>query len=134
MDKYQQQFPNKVKVFVKSNGGLSDARNYGLDRASGEFISFVDSDDYISASMLEEMYHLAKKNDAEMVICNLQKVDEYGNITQQLTQIPNMPEKITLRYIIIQMKIHQVEIIMLIFVKNYLLKKYITVPKLHLAI
>ena len=42
------------------------------------------------------MYALAKNHAAEMVVCNLQKVDEFGNITQKLTQIPNMPEKIDL--------------------------------------
>lgn len=46
--------------------------------------------------MFEEMYALAQKHSAEMVICNLQKVDETGKITQKLTQIPNMPEKIDL--------------------------------------
>ena len=46
--------------------------------------------------MFEEMLNLAEKHDAEMVICNIQKVDEYGNVTQKLTQIPNMPEKIDL--------------------------------------
>lgn len=42
--------------------------------------------------MFQEMYDLAKNNDAEMVICNLQKVDENGSATQKLTQIPNLPE------------------------------------------
>lgn len=93
---FQQKFPLKIKSFVKENGGLSDARNYGLDQATGEFIGFVDSDDEVSETMFEEMYQLAKKNSAEIVICNLQKVDEHGNITQKLTQIPNMPEKIIL--------------------------------------
>jgi hypothetical protein len=46
--------------------------------------------------MFEEMLHLAQKHRAEMVICNIQKVDENGSVTQKLTQIPNMPEKINL--------------------------------------
>lgn len=97
IDQFQKQYPEKIFPFQKENGGLSDARNYGLDRASGEFIGFVDSDDYVGETMFEEMYHLAKKHNAEMVICNLQKVDEYGNITQKLTQISNMPEKMDLK-------------------------------------
>ena len=96
LEQFQTQFPNKIKVFQKKNGGLSDARNYGIDRASGEFLAFVDSDDYVSETMMEEMYSLAIKHEAEMVICNLQKVDERGNVTQKLTQLPNMPEKIDL--------------------------------------
>lgn len=96
IDEFQREFPDKISSFTKENGGLSDARNFGLDRANGEFIGFVDSDDYVSESMFATMYDLAKKHDAEMVICNLQKVDENGNVTQKLTQIPNMPEKIDL--------------------------------------
>ena len=96
IDEFQEKFPQKIKAFSKENGGLSDARNFGIDRATGEFLAFVDSDDYVSENMLEEMYDLAKKNEAELVICNLQKVDENGTVTQKLTQIPNLPEKIDL--------------------------------------
>lgn len=97
IDEFYEKYPEKIVPLIKENGGLSDARNFGLDRATGEYIGFVDSDDYVSETMFEEMYRLAKKHDAEMVICNLQKVDEHGNITQKLTQIPNMPEKIDLK-------------------------------------
>ena len=97
IDEFQEEFPLKIKSYTKENGGLSDARNFGLEKVSGEFIGFVDSDDYVSETMFEEMYDLAKKHSAEMVICNLQKVDENGNVTQKLTQIPNMLEKIDLR-------------------------------------
>ncbi|KEY18265.1 glycosyltransferase family 2 protein [Kaistella antarctica] len=97
IDEFQKKHPLKIKSFTKENGGLSDARNFGLDRATGEFIGFVDSDDEVSENMFEEMYFLAKKHAADMVICNLQKVDQFGNVTQKLTQIPNMPEKIILR-------------------------------------
>lgn len=93
---FQNKFPQKIKAFTKKNGGLSDARNFGIERARGEFIAFVDSDDYVSARMMEEMYELGIKNQAEIVICNLQKVDENGIVTQKLTQIPNLPEKIDL--------------------------------------
>ena len=96
IDGFNEKYPDKIKSFTKENGGLSDARNFGIERAEGEFIGFVDSDDYVSAEMFEEMYQLAEKHNAEMVICNLQKVDENGNVTQKLTQIPNMPEKINL--------------------------------------
>ncbi|WP_417428718.1 glycosyltransferase family 2 protein [Halpernia sp.] len=94
---FQNKFPNKIKAFKKENGGLSDARNFGLDKATGDFIGFVDSDDYASLEMFQEMYDLAKKYSAEMVICNLQKVDENGIVTQKLTQIPNLPEVFNLK-------------------------------------
>lgn len=96
IQQYSAKYPNKIKSFAKENGGLSDARNFGINKATGDYFGFVDSDDYVSETMFEEMLNLAEKHDAEMVICNIQKVDEEGNITQKLTQIPNMPEKIVL--------------------------------------
>ncbi|WP_415329251.1 glycosyltransferase [Chryseobacterium sp. MMS23-Vi53] len=93
---YAQKYPEKIKPFHKENGGLSDARNFGIDRATGDYLGFVDSDDYVTPTMFEEMVNLAEKYDSKMVICNIQKVDQNGNVTQKLTQIPNMPEKIDL--------------------------------------
>ncbi|NPA07883.1 MAG: glycosyltransferase family 2 protein [Chlorobi bacterium] len=97
IQEYAQKYPEKVKPFIKENGGLSDARNFGIDHATGDYLGFVDSDDYVAPSMFEEMVHLAEKHQSKMVICNIQKVDENGKVTQKLTQIPNMPEKIDLR-------------------------------------
>ena len=76
IEEFQLEYPTKIFGFTKENGGLSDARNFGIDRAKGQFLGFVDSDDYVSETMFEEMYNLAIKYDAEMTICNLQKVDE----------------------------------------------------------
>lgn len=97
IEDFQKKYPEKVFGFIKENGGLSDARNFGIDRAKGEYLGFVDSDDHVCAKMYEEMYDIAKKHHAEMAICNLQKVDEEGNITQKLTQLPGFPEKIVLQ-------------------------------------
>ncbi|MGX5685950.1 glycosyltransferase family 2 protein [Chryseobacterium cucumeris] len=95
---FTQRYPEKIKAFTKENGGLSDARNFGIDRAAGDYIGFVDSDDYVTENMFEEMLLLAEKHHAKMVICNIQKVDENGKIVQKLTQLPDMPEKIALEH------------------------------------
>ncbi len=97
IQQYAGKYPGKIKAFNKDNGGLSDARNYALDRVTGDYIGFVDSDDYVEETMFQEMLELAQKHDAGMVICNIQKVDEQGQVVQKLLQIPNMPEKIKLR-------------------------------------
>lgn len=60
----------RIKVFHKANGGLSDARNYGIDRAAGELMMFVDSDDYIAVDMIEVLYDLLVEHDAEISICD----------------------------------------------------------------
>ena len=59
---------NRIKVIHKENGGLSDARNAGLKIATGEYIGFVDSDDYIEEDMFETMYKLIKMYDADISI------------------------------------------------------------------
>lgn len=96
IEEYAQKYPEKIKAFTKENGGLSDARNFGIDKSTGDYIGFVDSDDYVTETMFEEMLLLAEKHQAKMVICNIQKVDEKGRIVQKLTQIPNMDERIQL--------------------------------------
>ena len=58
---------NRVKVVHKENGGLSDARNTGIDIARGKYISFIDSDDWIEIQMLERLYNLAIANEADIV-------------------------------------------------------------------
>ena len=74
LDKFIENYPDKIKYYKKENGGLSDARNFGLNYAKGEYIGFVDSDDYIDISMYEKMYNLAKKEDAGIVECDFKWV------------------------------------------------------------
>lgn len=62
---------SRIKVIHKSNGGLSDARNAGLDIANGEYISFVDSDDWILPGMYEKMLFLIEKENADICACNI---------------------------------------------------------------
>ena len=64
---YENKYPEKVKAFIKENGGLSDTRNFGIQKATGEFIGFVDSDDYVDINMFKEMYELAIKENLDMV-------------------------------------------------------------------
>lgn len=65
-----------VHVIHKNNGGLSSARNAGIKQAKGEYLLFVDSDDYIEKQSLEKLIHEAEKNNCDIVCANAYKVSE----------------------------------------------------------
>lgn len=69
----------RVKVIHKTNGGLSSARNVGLFKVKGDYISFVDSDDYVAKTYIEDLLKLIKDNDADISICGILAVNEVGN-------------------------------------------------------
>ena len=60
----------RVKVIHKENGGLSDARNKGMDQAVGNYFMFIDSDDYISLTMVESLYKSILNENADIAACN----------------------------------------------------------------
>ncbi len=67
---YQKRYPDKIIYLEKENGGLSDARNYALPYATGEYIAFLDSDDYVEEEMYAEMYESARIDRADVVECD----------------------------------------------------------------
>ena len=72
LDDYQSEL-EKIKVIHKQNAGVSAARNTGLEVASGEYIGFVDSDDWIEKDMYEKLYNTAKLKNCNVVICNFER-------------------------------------------------------------
>lgn len=67
IDRYAERYPDKIVPLVKDNGGLSDARNFGIARATGEYLGFVDSDDWVDLDMYERLYDRAALTDADVV-------------------------------------------------------------------
>lgn len=70
IDRYVKKYPNLVKAMIKENGGQASARNMALEIAKGEYVNFVDSDDWVRIDMYENMYKKAKEEDADIVVCN----------------------------------------------------------------
>lgn len=66
----------RIKVIHKKNGGLSDARNAGMKIVTGDYIAFVDSDDWIHVQMYQRMVHLLEKTDADVCECNIKKANK----------------------------------------------------------
>lgn len=77
---------NRIRVIHKNNGGLSDARNAGIDAANGMYIGFVDSDDYIHPEMYERLWKQLNEENADIVICGIERVYHAGYEVQEVAE------------------------------------------------
>ncbi len=73
IDEFVLKYPKVIHSLVKKNGGLSDARNFGMTYCRGEYIGFIDSDDYVRSDMYEKMYYKAKEENSDIVVCDYYK-------------------------------------------------------------
>lgn len=81
---------NRIKVIHQQNQGAAVARNTGLENATGEYIVFVDSDDFINEKMIEKLYIALKQTDSDLSICNFKYTSENGKeIALKETDIKN---------------------------------------------
>ena len=81
IEEYAAKYPEKVKAYHKPNGGEFTTRNYGLERATGEYVTFVDTDDYVDLTWAEKLYNAAKANDADIAVCGFERIDlETGKV------------------------------------------------------
>lgn len=81
----------RVKVYTKPNGGLSDARNYGLNMATGEFIYFLDSDDWIEPNLLEDNIKMLEDKNLDFIVFGFYQ-DNVDSNEQLIENIPHIPE------------------------------------------
>lgn len=75
IDRYAAAHPARIWVLTKENGGLADARNYGLAAATGEYVGFVDSDDYADPRMFELLHARAAETGSDIVACDYLGID-----------------------------------------------------------
>lgn len=68
---YADRYSDKIRVLHKVNGGLSSARNYGIEHSCSEYLAFVDSDDYVSRDYLSTLYNLSIKDNADISMCGI---------------------------------------------------------------
>lgn len=78
---------NRVKYFLKKNEGAASSRNYGLSRAVGDFVQFVDSDDYIDPMMTELMVRRQESAGSDWVICGMRAFTEYNSTYSQYENV-----------------------------------------------
>lgn len=75
----------RIHVIHQVNKGLSEARNAGIDSAKGEYIAFIDSDDYIDDNYVERLFRALVENDAEISVCSFRCVSEEGTYLKDAT-------------------------------------------------
>lgn len=79
LNKYER-IDNRIKVINQENSGPSVARNRGIEVATGEYISFIDSDDWIDKEMYKMMYKVASDNNSDSVICDMKMIDSENEL------------------------------------------------------
>lgn len=88
LNSYAEKNPQTVKVIHQTNAGLGGARNTGIEAARGEYIAFIDSDDYIAENMLEKMLTLAAEHKADIAVCGFRYITESGKTWDVLDDVP----------------------------------------------
>lgn len=83
MKEYEMEYQDRVKVYIKENGGQATARNLGIQKSTGKYISFTDSDDYVDVKMYETMYQAAEQNQCDLVECSYHYLSEEGKRTKE---------------------------------------------------
>ena len=83
IDRYKEQYPAKIVSVIRENGGQATARNEGIEIARGEYLAFVDSDDYVEVTMMEKLYSRAKETGADIVACGFRYVYENGSFVER---------------------------------------------------
>lgn len=107
----------RIKSYRKKNSGSADTRNYGIRIATGEYIGFVDSDDWISSVMYEKMYNSIIENDADMAVCQTMDCNENGDekvrcaYKKEVLNNEEAVEKILLTQCSVWNKLYRAEII-----------------------
>ena len=90
----------RFKYLKKNNGGLSDARNYGIDRAKGKYLIFIDGDDYVEKNYVEKLYRAITEYTTDVAICGFANVKPNGMLIDNNTLSMTDKEILTGREVI----------------------------------
>lgn len=98
MDYYKKEYPKIFKIFSHKNQGISKTRNIGIEKAKGEYITFIDSDDYVEKTFLEDMYNKIISTDSDICVCDYYTVNEKDDVKEvkleefSISSVKNNPQ------------------------------------------
>ncbi len=83
LEKYAEQNPKRITYYKKENSGIADTRNFGISKAKGKYILFVDSDDYIKPNLIKDLQKYIEKN-VDIIKFKLERVNEQGKVLEKV--------------------------------------------------
>jgi len=98
IDYYKKEYPKIFKVYSFKNQGISKTRNYGIEKACGEYITFIDSDDYVEKTFLEDMYNAITNTGSDICVCDYFTINEVDDIREvkledfSISSVKNNPQ------------------------------------------
>lgn len=121
---------SRIQVYHRENAGLSAARNFGLDKANGDYIYFFDSDDILNPGAFSRLMNLLKGVGGEVIAFSGRYIDEEGNwlVTDKLLEKPDIHDPITGQDLLVKMMrmgIYSPVVSMYIYRKSYLQNRHI---------
>ena len=117
LKEYAEKYDN-FSYYNKENGGLSDARNFGLKHANGRYVAFVDSDDYVDRTMYEKMYNKALENNYDYVECDFYWVYQNKNRLDRGIRYKNKNEMLLYGRVVAWNKLIKKDVITELFPKG----------------
>lgn len=79
---YKKEYPKIFKAYSFKNQGISKTRNIGIEKANGEYLTFIDSDDYVEKTFIEEMYNKISVTDSDICVCDYYTVNEKNDVRE----------------------------------------------------
>ena len=100
IDNYKKRYPKYIKNYIKENGGQGSARNLGISKACGEYICFIDSDDYVEPNFIEEIYNYVLEDKYDIIVFDMYKEYENQKNKEYLKGITNYADDMKKNYIL----------------------------------